>query len=141
MSIKFDFEKSKFCGVNGELNFPEDDKLIKKLAMLIEGECDGLGVSKTAKKFGYSRQRYHQLRNQCTTLGSASLVELSRGPKTNYRRTEEVVKRIIRHRFLDPDASPEVITQKLHQEQVEISIRSVERVITEYGLQKKGSTH
>ena len=88
-----------------------------------------------------SRQRYYQLRQQCAQTGAASLADCKRGPKSNYRRTEETVRRIIRHRFLDPDASPAVIAQKLRQEQVQISARSVERVITEYGLQKKGSTH
>jgi hypothetical protein len=44
---------------------------------------------------------------------------------------------VIRHRFLDPQASPDVIAQKLRQTGFEISTRSVERVISEYGLQKK----
>ena len=61
----------------------------------------------------------------------------ARGPKTNYRRTEEMVRQIIRHRFLDPDASAEVIAQKLQQAHHLISIRSVERVISDFGLQKK----
>jgi hypothetical protein len=59
------------------------------------------------------------------------------GQKTNYRRTEEMVRQIIRHRFLDPDASAEVIAQKLQQARHLISIRSVERVISDFGLQKK----
>ena len=58
-------------------------------------------------------------------------------PRTNYRRTEEMVRQIIRHRFLDPDASAEVIAQKLQQAHHLISIRSVERVISDFGLQKK----
>ena len=44
---------------------------------------------------------------------------------------------MIRHRFLDPDASAEVIAQKLRQTGFAISTRSVQRVIDEYGLQKK----
>jgi hypothetical protein len=47
---------------------------------------------------------------------------------------------VIRHRFLDPQISPEVIAQKLVQCGYPISTRSVERVISEYGLQKKTST-
>ena len=30
--------------------------------MLIEGECEGLGPVQAAKKFGYTRQRYFQIR-------------------------------------------------------------------------------
>ena len=66
-----------------------------------------------------------------------ALKSAKRGPKTNYRRTEQVVRQIIRHRFLDPDASAEVIAQKLRQCGWEISTRSVERVIGQFGLQKK----
>jgi hypothetical protein len=44
---------------------------------------------------------------------------------------------VIRHRFLDPDASAEVIAQKLRQCEWPISTRSVERVIEQFGLQKK----
>jgi hypothetical protein len=65
------------------------------------------------------------------------LISHPRGPKSNYRRTKEVVCQVIRHRFLDPEASPEVIAQKLRQTGLQISVRSVERIIEQYGLQKK----
>jgi hypothetical protein len=48
-----------------------------------------------------------------------------------------VVRQVIRHRFLDAEASVEVIAQKLSQSGRKISQRSVQRVIEEYGLQKK----
>jgi hypothetical protein len=54
-----------------------------------------------------------------------------------YRRTAEVVRQVIRHRFMDLDASPEVIAQKLRQSGWKVSTRSVERIIAEYGIQKK----
>jgi hypothetical protein len=44
---------------------------------------------------------------------------------------------VIRHRFLDPEASAQVIGQKLRQAGQPISTRSVERVLEDYGLQKK----
>ena len=78
--------------------------------------------------------------NCCTRteeLGSTALSSKARGPKRNYRRTGELVRQVIRHRFLDPEASVEVIAQKLRQTEFAISTRSVERVIAEYGLQKK----
>ncbi len=53
------------------------------------------------------------------------------------RITDEIVRQVIRHRFLDPEASAEVITQKLEQTRHALSIRSVQRVIADYGLQKK----
>ena len=105
--------------------------------MLFEGQCEGLGPTAAARKFGYSKQRYFQLLEEFGSRGALALLSKARGPKTNYRRTEEMVRQIIRHRFLDPEASAEVIAQKLQQAHQLISIRSVERVISEFGLQKK----
>jgi hypothetical protein len=48
-----------------------------------------------------------------------------------------LVRQVIRYRFLDPEASADVIAQKLRQTGFVISTRSVERVIGDYGLQKK----
>jgi len=105
--------------------------------MLIEGECGETSVTETAQKYDFSKQRYYQLLQDCREGGVSALLEKKRGPKRNYRRTEETVRRIIRHKFLDPEVSAEVIAQKLQQQGVGISIRSVQRVVTEYGLQKK----
>ncbi len=133
----FDPKKQSLVGAGGLLSVRDDDEITHKLAMLIEGECEGLGPLKAAAKFGFSKQRYFQLRTAFTEQGAQALQSHKRGPKTQYRRTAEVVRQVIRHRFLDPDASPEVIAQKLCQSGWEISIRSVQRVIEEYGLQKK----
>jgi transposase len=124
-------------GAKGTLVVPEDDEITLKLAMIFEGECEGLGPTAAARKFGFTKQRYYQLLQAYSEKGATALLSNKRGPKTNYRRTDEVVRQIIRHRFLDPDASAEVIAQKLQQGGWEISIRSVERVIEIYGLQKK----
>ena len=48
-----------------------------------------------------------------------------------------MIRLVIRHRFLDAEASAEVIAQKLRQQGNPISQRSVERIIADYGLQKK----
>jgi hypothetical protein len=48
-----------------------------------------------------------------------------------------LIKDRIRLRFLDPAVSPAVIAQKLRQLGHAISTRSVERIIADYGLQKK----
>ncbi len=124
-------------GPVGSLLVLPEDEITLKLAMIFEGDCEGLGPAKAAEKFGYSKQRYFQLRHLLQEQGAFALLSKTTGPKSNYRRTEEVVRQIIRHRFLDPDASPEVIAQKLAQTAHPISIRSVQRAIADYGLQKK----
>jgi len=132
----FDVENHAFVGEGGTLAIPENDQLTRRFAMLLEGECE-LGPKAAAEKFGLSRQRYFQLRQQFQQSGLDGLVPQKRGPKRNYRRTDGIVRQVIRHRFLDPDASAEVIAQKLIQSGATISIRSVERIIQDYALQKK----
>lgn len=134
---QFDIHRHALVGGSGSLAVPGDDEITRKLAMLIEGECEGLGPTQAARKFGFSKQRYFQLRAAFAASGAAALQSRKRGPKTHYRRTGEVVRQVIRHRFLDPEASADVIAQKLTQSGWQISIRSVQRVIEEFGLQKK----
>jgi hypothetical protein len=133
----FDPQKHALVGPAGDLVVRDDDEIALKLAMLFEGECTDLGPLRAAVKFGFCKQRYFQIRQRYTELGAAALQSHPRGPKTNYRRTDELVCQVIRHRFLDPDASPDVIAQKLRQAGFVISTRSVQRVIEQFGLQKK----
>ena len=118
------------------LNVNPKDSASLKLLMLIEGVY-GKGARFSFKKYGYSEQRYYQLLKEFHQSGSNALIDKKRGPKQNSQRTENVVQQIIRYRFLDPSSSPAVITQKLKQIGYSVSLRSVERTIQEYGLQKK----
>jgi len=126
-----------FEGPDGSLPIRPDDEVTRKIAMLIEGKCMGLGPTRAAKKYGYTKQRFFQVLHLFEQAGSAALMSHKTGPNTNYVRTENAVTQVIRHRFLDPDASAAVIAQKMCQAGVAISQRSVERIIAENGLQKK----
>ena len=133
----FQITADSFIGPHGSLSIDADDEVAKKLAMLIKGECGPDGPSLAAAEFGFSRQRYFQLRTLFHEKGAAGLVSHRRGPKNNYRRTREIVHQVVRYRFLDPDISAEVIAQKLRQNDFQISTRSVDRVLADFGLQKK----
>lgn len=135
--MQFDMPTHRIIGSAGELPIHPDDVVVSRLAMLIEGQCEGIGAAKAAEKLGLSKQRYFQLLKLYREQGSAGLQANKPGPKSNHVRTDEVVRQIIRHRFLDPDATVEVIAQKLGQAGLSVSTRSVDRVIEEYGLQKK----
>lgn len=135
--INIDKEELVLTGPKGEIPLKVDDEITKKLSMLFEGECEGIGAGVAAAKFGFTRQRYYQLLRQFQNQGAEALKSKKTGPQNNYRRSDEVVRQIIRHRFLDPDATLPVIAQKLNQCGFCVSIRSVERVISQYGLQKK----
>jgi transposase len=114
----------------------EKDSLGKKLSMLIEGHCT-VGVKEAIKKYGYTEQRYYQLLKQYHQGGAEALTNNKRGSDKQPVRTREAVNQTIRLRFLDPFASAGVIAQKLKQIGYNVSKRSVERTITDYGLQKK----
>lgn len=118
------------------LNIKEDDTVSLKLLMLVEGVY-GQGVKHSVNKYGYTQQRYYQLLKGFQEFGFAALLDQKRGPKHKSRRSEQMMQQIIRHRFLDPDASAAVIAQKLNQAGMAISLRSVERTIQQFGLQKK----
>lgn len=79
-------------GPKGSLPIREDDEITLKLAMLYEGQCEGLGPQKAARKFGYTRQRYHQIRDIFERQGAEGLKSVKRSPKTTFRRTDEVVE-------------------------------------------------
>jgi hypothetical protein len=112
------------------------DSLSMKFAMLIEGQCT-IGVKAAIQKYGYTEQRYYQLLKDYQQRGSQALIDKKPGSDKQPVRTENAVNQIIRLRFLDPFASAGVISQKLSQIGHKVSKRSVERTITEYGLQKK----
>jgi transposase len=136
-AVQFDMPAHRIIGPAGELSVLPDDLVVSRLAMLIEGQCEGIGATKAAEKLNLTKQRYFQLLKLYREHGSAGLLGHRPGPKRNYVRTDELVRQVIRHRFLDPDATVDVIAQKLRQAGFPVSTRSVVRVIEEYGLQKK----
>jgi transposase len=133
----YELPQRRILGPAGEIVLPDTDQVTPRLLMLIEGQCEGLGPAAAAHKYGLSRQRYYQLQKQFYEKGITALVGQKTGPKANSVRTDEVERQIIRHRFLDPDATVDIIAQKLQQAGFAVSTRSVERTIEKYGLQKK----
>ncbi len=137
MQIALSKDRLRFTGPAGSLSVLEDDQICRRLAMLIEGQCEKLGPSKAAQKYGFTRQRYYQILAHFYEEGATGLRLETPGPKTHYRRTDQVVRLAIRCRFLDPESSPAVIAQKIRQQNLTISTRSVERIIADFGLQKE----
>jgi transposase len=127
---------TEVLGPRGRLPLLADDEVARKLLMLVEGQCES-GAKAAASKYGYTTARYYQLLKVYGRAGSEGLRSQKRGPKTRPKCTPELIRQVIRHRMLDPEASGAVITQKLRQTGFEICKRTVERVLEEYGLQKK----
>ena len=124
-------------GKHHKLPIDQKDKLAMKLGMLFE--AINIDVKKSINKYGYTEQRYYQILKAYKQKGTDGIIDKKTGPKTKHIRTDTINNQIIRHRFLDPAASPSVITQKLNQSGYKISESSVARTIAEYGLQKKTS--
>ena len=103
--LKITEDSLLLVGPAGQLAVPAHDLILVKLAMLYEGECEGSGPIAAAQKFGYSKQRYFQLRQALEKGGTLALQNQKHGPKTHYRRTDPVIQQVVRYRFLDPDAS------------------------------------
>jgi transposase len=135
--MHLELPERRIVGPAGSLLIPAGDDITPRLLMIIEAQCEGLGALAAATKHGLTRQRYYQVLKQFQEGGAAALLTQKRGPKANSVRTDEVERQVIRHRFLDPDASADIIAQKLRQAGFAVSTRSVERVIEKYGLQKK----
>jgi transposase len=137
MNISFFKKPLRFSGPGGIRPVSDEDQVCRPLARLVLGQGEGKGATPAAKQFHLRRQRYYQWLAAFEQEGALGLVLQPRGPKTDYRRTEQMVRLVIRHRFLDAEASAPVIAQKLQQEGHTISPRRVERLIADYGLQKK----
>ena len=135
--LHFDPDSRQLTGPAGNLPITPSDRHAHDFLMLIEGQCLKANVTAVAKKYGYCRQRYYQMLKIFKKGGLSALLPRKTGPKSNYRRTDQAVRQVLRYRFLDPQSSPEVIVQKLRQTNFAISLRSVQRVIADYGLQKK----
>lgn len=138
-TLEFQPKTHQLTGPAGTLPVADTDHLARRFLLLVEGEClqEKENIATLTQKYGYCRQRYYQLLQDFKAGGLLALQPQKTGPKSNYRRTDQAVRQVLRHRFLDPEASPAVITQKLRQTQFQISQRSVQRVIADYGLQKK----
>ena len=102
-------------GTSGSLAISKRDKLSLKIAMLVDNMCFGLKAEQAATKYGFSRSHFFDIKAKFNKGGSDSLIGKKQGPKTNYVRTDNVVNQIIRLRFLDPEISVDVITQKLNK--------------------------
>ena len=122
------------------LNIQENDKAVQKFLMLIEGQ-NTVELDPIIEKYGYSRQRYYQLLRDFRQRGMKALVDKKPGPKSASLEIDHLTNWVIRYKFQDPKIAAAVIAQKLRQQGFRVSLRTIQGIIENYGLQKKTFTN
>jgi len=84
--IKIDTKGVFLVGPKGSLPISEDDEITLKVGMLFEGECEGIGATRAARKFGYTRQRYYQILQLFKRKGARALKRLKPGTKEEVQK-------------------------------------------------------
>ena len=105
--------------------------------MLLEGQCLQTNISASPKDTATAASAITNSSRTSLAGGLPALLPRKTGPQSPYRRTEQAVRQVLRYLFLDPTLPRQVIAQKLRQTHFQISLRSVHRIIADYGLQKK----
>lgn len=117
---------------------PEDDAALD-LVMLIEGETSGRELGEVLQQFGRSRSTYYEKLRRYRDQGLEGLLGRPPGPRSPWRRPLEVVRFIVTSRLRSPDRAAADIAADLSRLGHPVSIRSVERTLTQFGL-TRGST-
>lgn len=112
---------------------PEDDATVD-LVMLIEGETSGRDLDEVLRQFGRSRSTYYEKLRRFRDAGLEGLLARPPGPRTPWRRPLEVVRYIVTTRLRHPDRSASAIAEELAGMGHTVSVRSVERTLSQFGL-------
>ena len=111
-----------------------DDEASTDLLMLIDGETSGRPLDEVLSAFGRSRSTYYEKLRRFRELGVEGLLMRPPGPRTSWRRPLEVVRFIVRARLNDPNRGAALIAGDLLRHGHAVSVRSVERTLTQFGL-------
>jgi transposase len=112
---------------------PEDDAALD-LVMLVEGETSGRELDDVLRQYGRSRSTYYEKLRRFREQGLEGLIGRPPGPKTPWRRPLEVIRFIVTTRLRNPDRSAVAIAEELARHGHPVSVRSVERTLTQFGL-------
>ena len=102
--------------------------------MLIAGETSGRPLDEILSEFHRSRSTYFEKLRLFRERGLAGLFPKPLGPRQPWRRSLSVVARIVMCRLRDPSRGADAIAAELAQHNVQVSVRSIERTLSEFGL-------
>ncbi len=130
-------ESNAIRGPGGILSLPASDVASLDLLMLIEGETSGAPLDEVLARFGRSRSAYYEKLRRFRENGLEGLIARPPGPRSAWRRPLEVVRHIVRTRLREPERSAAAIAEELAGLGHEVSVRSVERTLTQFGLTRR----
>ena len=110
------------------------DRAALDLAMLIAGETSGRPLDDVLAEFQRSRSTYFEKLRRFREHGLAGLLPRPTGPRQPWRRSLSVVAQIVNCRLRNPGCGVEVIAAELAHRHVHVSVRSIERTLSEFGL-------
>jgi transposase len=102
--------------------------------MLLEGETSGRDLDEILREFDRSRSTYYEKLRRFREQGLEGLLPRPSGPRSAWRRPLEVVRFIVTARLRHPDRSAPAISEDLARLGHKVSVRSVERTLTQFGL-------
>jgi len=121
-------------GPGGVLPLGPQDEGALDLVMLIESETSGRPLESVLKQHNRSRSTYYEKLRRFREDGVAGLLARPPGPRGPWRRPLEVVRYIVTTRLRHPDRTPAAIVEDLARLGHSLSIRSVERTLSQFGL-------
>jgi transposase len=121
-------------GPGGTLQIRAGDDASVDILMLIEGETSGRPLEEVLRQFGRSRSTYYEKLRRFREQGLEGLLSRPPGPRAPWRRPLEVVRFIVTTRLRHPDRSAAEIAEDLGRQGHPVSMRSVERTLTQFGL-------
>jgi hypothetical protein len=121
-------------GPGGALPVRHEDEVGSDLLMLIDGETSGRPLEEVLLEHGRSRSTYYEKLRRFREEGVEGLLARPPGPRSAWRRPLEVVRFIVRTRIRDPERSAALIAEDLLRLGHEVSVRSVERTLSQFGL-------
>jgi transposase len=121
-------------GPGGSLPLRPQDEAALDLAMLLEGETSGTDLEEVLRKYGRSRSTYYEKLRRFRQDGVEGLLSRPPGPRNAWRRPLEVVRFIVTTRLRTPERTAAGIAEDLARLGHTVSVRSVERTLSQFGL-------
>jgi transposase len=121
-------------GPGGVLPVPPNDEAAIDLVMLIDGETSGRPLDEVLAQYGRSRSTYYEKLRRFRESGVEGLLSRPTGPRTAWRRPLEVVRYIVTTKLRHPERGAAALAEELQRLGHPMSVRSVERTLTQFGL-------